>query len=102
MVRVAWGFTNTTSDWTDVIPPAALDQWPGLPAMAGADKPFTATWSAHEVAVLLPETSVLDRLGPVLGPPPASGSRHALRWGALRPAGPQASGYASWSAQPGG
>ncbi|MEO3693008.1 penicillin acylase family protein [Roseateles paludis] len=86
--QVAWGFTNTTSDWTDVIR-LQLSADGQAYRNGGADKPFVRHLERIEVAGAAAESiEVLETdWGPVLEPAGQRGPRHALRWVAYDPQG---------------
>ncbi|HEY0956100.1 MAG TPA: penicillin acylase family protein [Roseateles sp.] len=79
--RVAWGFTNTTSDWADVVV-LKLNAAGTHYLSGGVEKPLKRSVERIEVAgEAAVEHEVLEsEWGPVLPHKAAAGRAHALRW----------------------
>lgn len=79
--RVAWGFTNTTSDWADVVT-LRLNAAGTHYQAGGAQKPLARTVETIEVAGQAPvELVVLEsEWGPVMAQPAPAGHAYVLRW----------------------
>lgn len=86
--HVAWGVTNTTSDWADVVRlklnPAGTHYMAG-----GVEKPLARVVETIEVAGEVPieHTLLESEWGPVLPQKAPAGQAYALRWVALDPEG---------------
>lgn len=79
--RMAWGFTNTTSDWADVV--ALKLNAAGTHYMAGsAEKPLQRVIERIEVAgeATVDHVVLESEWGPVMAQKAASGQAYALRW----------------------
>lgn len=79
--RVAWGFTNTTSDWADVVT-LRLNAAGTHYLAGGLEKPLKRSTERIEIAGQAPvDHEVLEsEWGPVLALPAPKGRAHALRW----------------------
>jgi penicillin G amidase len=79
--RMAWGFTNTTSDWADVV--ALKLNAAGTHYMAGgAQKPLKRVVERIEVAgeAAVDHVVLESEWGPLMAQKAASGQAYALRW----------------------
>ena len=83
--KVAWGFTNSTADWTDVIA-LKLDATGTRYLSPSGEKPFKISKEVIEVAGAPAETIEIKETewGPVMAAP---FERYALRWVAYDPQG---------------
>ncbi|WP_457424862.1 penicillin acylase family protein [Roseateles sp. P5_E7] len=79
--RVAWGFTNTTSDWADVVT-LRLNAAGTHYLAGGVEKPLRRSIERIEIAGQPPvDHEVLEsEWGPVMPLPAPKGQAHALRW----------------------
>ena len=79
--RVAWGFTNTTSDWADVVT-LQLNAGGTHYLVGGVEKPLRRTVERIEVAGEPPvdHTVLESEWGPVMPQRAAVGQAHVLRW----------------------
>ncbi|MCE4556630.1 penicillin acylase family protein [Roseateles cellulosilyticus] len=86
--RVAWGFTNTTSDWADVVT-LQLDAAGTHYRSGGVDKPLRRSVERIEVAGGEAVEQVVrdSEWGPVLDLPSPPSQAYALRWVAHDPEG---------------
>ena len=79
--RVAWGFTNTTSDWADVVT-LKLNAAGTHYLAGGVEKPLTKTVERIEVAngAAVDHEVVESEWGPLLAQQAPKGQAYALRW----------------------
>jgi len=79
--RVAWGFTNTTSDWADVVT-LRLNAAGSHYLAGGVEKPLKRSIERIEIAGQPPvDHEVLEsEWGPVMPLPAPKGQAYALRW----------------------
>jgi penicillin amidase len=86
--HVAWGFTNTTADWSDLV---ALEIDPADPTRYRTPQGWLAfTTRREDIGVARGATEVLDVRETIWGPvgePDALGRQYAIAWVALRPGG---------------
>ena len=86
--HIAWGFTNTTADWTDVV---LLDVDPANPSMYRTPagwRPFDTR--KEQITVIRGTPSVIEVRETIWGPvlePDARGRQRAVAWVPLRTAG---------------
>ncbi|MBI3349624.1 MAG: penicillin acylase family protein [Burkholderiales bacterium] len=79
--RVAWGFTNTTSDWADVV--ALKLNTAGTHYLAGGtEKPLQRSVERIEIAgaAAVDQVVLESEWGPVLAQKAPAGQAYALRW----------------------
>lgn len=85
---IAWGFTNTTADWTDLV---RLEIDPGDPTRYRTPDGWRAfTTRVEEVQVARGASQRVEVRETIWGPvgePDARGRLHAIAWVALRPGG---------------
>jgi penicillin G amidase len=86
--RIAWGFTNTTSDWADVIT-LKLNAAGTHYLAGGAEKPLQRAVERIEVAgeAAVEQVVLESEWGPVMPQPAPPGQAHVLRWVAHDPEG---------------
>lgn len=79
--RVAWAFTNTTSDWADVVT-LKLNAAGTHYRAGGAEKPLQRAVERIEIAgeASVDHVVLESEWGPVLPQPATAGQAHALRW----------------------